>query len=103
MSFNAVRMMKSLAHRRFDNQSHVRALLGCRYVRAMEYFDNFIISSAALMEPVIAEFSAVIFGVGQWPGIWGWLGNILVASGTFVVLYNDGKVKTSNDDKSQSQ
>jgi hypothetical protein len=61
----------------------------------MEYFDNFIISSAALMEPVIAEFTAVIFGVGQWPGLWGWLGNVLVASGTFVVLYNDRNDKTA--------
>lgn len=72
------------------------------YVQAMQHFDNFVISSAALMEPVSAEFMAVFFGVGQWPGLWGWLGNVMVASGTFVVLYNDRKGKTTSDDKSPS-
>jgi hypothetical protein len=56
------------------------------YVRAMQYFDNLLISVAALMEPVVALFTAFCFGVGVLPGYKGWLGNILVAVGTFAVI-----------------
>jgi hypothetical protein len=58
------------------------------YVRAMHYFDNLIISVASLMEPVVAELMAVIFGVGFLPGWKGWLGNALVAFGTLAVVYH---------------
>jgi drug/metabolite transporter (DMT)-like permease len=61
------------------------------YVRAMQYFDNLVISSAALLEPVVAEFMAFSFGVGRLPGWQGWLGNALVACGTFAVIYKDGE------------
>lgn len=64
------------------------------YVRAMQYFDNLVISSAALMEPVIAEFLAFGLGVGSLPGVQGWIGNALVAGGTFAVIYQDGKGKS---------
>lgn len=59
------------------------------YVRAMQYFDNLVISSAALLEPVVAVFMAYIFGVGSLPGVQGWLGNLLVALGTLAVLYKE--------------
>jgi hypothetical protein len=58
-----------------------------RYVRAMQYFDNLVISSATLLEPVVAEFMAFSFGVGTLPGLQGWAGNLLVAAGTFAVVY----------------
>jgi drug/metabolite transporter (DMT)-like permease len=63
------------------------------YVRAMQYFDNLVISSATLLEPVVAELMASFVGVGSLPGWQGWLGNALVAVGTFAVIYktNDGK------------
>jgi drug/metabolite transporter (DMT)-like permease len=61
------------------------------YVRVMQYFDNLVISSAALMEPVIAEFLSFGFGVGALPGLYGWIGNALVAGGTFAVLYEDAQ------------
>lgn len=64
------------------------------YVRAMQYFDNLVISSAALCEPVMAEFMAFAFGVGNLPGIQGWIGNALVAGGTFAVIYQDGMGKS---------
>jgi len=64
------------------------------YVRAMQYFDNLVISSAALMEPVTAEFLAFGFGVSGLPGIQGWIGNALVAGGTLAVIYQDGKGKS---------
>lgn len=56
------------------------------YVRAMQYFDNLVISTAALMEPVVAEFLAFFVGVGFLPGWKGWLGNALVAVGTLAVI-----------------
>jgi drug/metabolite transporter (DMT)-like permease len=57
------------------------------YIRAMQFFDNLVICVAALMEPVVAESLAVMLGVGFLPGWKGWLGNALVAAGTFAVVY----------------
>ncbi|GFH45763.1 hypothetical protein CTEN210_02237 [Chaetoceros tenuissimus] len=57
------------------------------YVRAFKYFSSVIIAVAALLEPVVASFTAVAMGVGVLPGIEGWLGNILVIVGTIAVLY----------------
>lgn len=57
------------------------------YIRAMQYFDNLVISVAALMEPVSAEFMAFALGVGFLPSWKGWLGNGLVAGGTLAVVY----------------
>ena len=34
----------------------------------MQYFDSLVISVAGLCEPVIAEFMALILGVGFLPG-----------------------------------
>ena len=59
------------------------------YVRAMQYFDSLVISSAALAEPVVAELIAFGFGVGSLPGFQGWVGNFLVALGTFGVIFED--------------
>jgi hypothetical protein len=57
------------------------------YVRAFQYFDNLVISVAALMEPVVATFIAFGLGVGMLPGTTGWIGNVLVATGTLAVVY----------------
>lgn len=57
------------------------------YVRAFKYFDNLVISVAALMEPVVATFIAFGLGVGVLPGAMGWIGNLLVATGTLAVVY----------------
>ena len=57
------------------------------YVRAMQYFENIVISVAALMEPVVAELTAVALGVGVLPGWMGWAGNGLVIAGTLAVVY----------------
>ena len=57
------------------------------YVRAFKYFSSVIIAVAALMEPVVAAFTAVGLGVGVFPGVEGWIGNLLVAAGTLAVLY----------------
>ena len=42
---------------------------------------------ATLLEPVIATLTAVFLGVGLLPGTLGWVGNIMVAFGTFAVVY----------------
>jgi drug/metabolite transporter (DMT)-like permease len=66
------------------------------YVRAMQFFDNLVICVAALMEPAVAELLAFVIGVGFLPGWKGWLGNALVAAGTFAVVYrpHDNSDKT---------
>lgn len=66
------------------------------YVQAMQYFDNIVISSATLMEPVVAEFLAFGFGVGTLPGWQGWLGNALVVLGTLAVVYQDDENNKTN-------
>jgi drug/metabolite transporter (DMT)-like permease len=63
------------------------------YVRAMPHFDSLVICSVQLLEPVIAEFLSYFSGVSALPGLVGWIGNIFVASGTFVVLYESQKSK----------
>jgi drug/metabolite transporter (DMT)-like permease len=57
------------------------------FVRAMQYFDNIIISVATLLEPMLATLIAVALGVGELPGTMGWIGNGLVAIGTLAVVY----------------
>lgn len=57
------------------------------FVRAMEYFENIIIAVATLMEPMIATLIAYVIGVGDLPGVLGWIGNVLVAIGTLGVVY----------------
>jgi len=57
------------------------------YIRAMHYFDKLVISVAGLMEPVVATVLAYGLSVGLLPGWKGWLGNIFVAGGTFLVIY----------------
>ena len=64
------------------------------FVRAMEYFENIIIAVATLLEPMIATLIAFALGVGDLPGTFGWIGNLLVAIGTLGVVYpsiKDGK------------
>jgi drug/metabolite transporter (DMT)-like permease len=56
------------------------------YVRAMQYFDNLVISVAGLMEPVVACLFLAAFG-GMLPGPMGWLGNALVVVGTVAVVH----------------
>jgi drug/metabolite transporter (DMT)-like permease len=63
------------------------------YVRAMQYFENMVISTAGLMEPVVAEAMAFAFGVGFLPHWKGWLGNAMVACGTFAVVYPSSQSK----------
>jgi len=63
------------------------------YVRAMPHFDSLVICSVQLLEPVIAEFLSYFSGVSALPGLVGWIGNIFVACGTFVVLYESQKSK----------
>jgi NADH:ubiquinone oxidoreductase subunit 4 (subunit M) len=57
------------------------------FVRAMQYFDNIIISVATLLEPIAATLIAFALGVGGLPGTMGWIGNGLVAVGTLAVVY----------------
>ena len=57
------------------------------FVRAMEYFENIIIAVATLLEPMVATLIAYALGVGNLPGTFGWIGNLLVAIGTLSVVY----------------
>jgi drug/metabolite transporter (DMT)-like permease len=63
------------------------------YVIAMQYFDSLVIAVAGLLQPVVATFIAFFIGVGLLPGLMGWVGNLLVAGGTFAVVYKPPKTK----------
>ena len=67
------------------------------YIRMMHYFDKLIISVAGLMEPVVSMLLAYAMGVGFLPGWKGWLGNALVAGGTFSVIYTTSKKSEKED------
>lgn len=57
------------------------------YIRAMQHFDPLVVSTAGLMEPVIATLIVFALGIGALPGWMGWIGNVLVAGGTLAVIY----------------
>lgn len=69
------------------------------YVRAFQYFSSVIIAVAALLEPVVAAFTAVALGVGVLPGVEGWIGNVLVIFGTLAVLYPTIEPSASAENK----
>jgi drug/metabolite transporter (DMT)-like permease len=56
------------------------------FVRAMQFFENVIIAVATLLEPMIATVIAFFVGVAHLPGPLGWLGNVFVLVGTFLVV-----------------
>ena len=53
------------------------------YVRAFKYFSSVVIAVAALLEPIMAAFTATSMGVGTLPGPEGWIGNVLVIGKIF--------------------
>lgn len=57
------------------------------FYRAMEYFDNLVMATSCLAQPVVAIFLAYFVGVGNLPGWLGWTGNVMVAAGTYAVIY----------------
>lgn len=57
------------------------------FVRSLRYFDSIIIAVATLLEPMLASIIAFSMGVGELPGLQGWIGNLLVALGTLAVVY----------------
>ncbi len=57
------------------------------FLNAMQHFDNLIIAVATLLEPMVASLIAFALGVGELPGVMGWIGNILVVIGTVGVVY----------------
>eukprot|EP00978_Attheya_sp_CCMP212_P021116 scaffold61284_cov43-Attheya_sp.AAC.2 len=65
------------------------------YLRAMAWFSNVIILVAALLEPVVAELMSFSLGVGELPGLTGWVGNVLVLCGTMAVVWPSSTSETS--------
>ena len=65
------------------------------YLRAMQYFDNLVITVATLLEPIVASFMAYILKVGLLPGWVGWLGNFSVMAGTVAVIYPNAHKRSS--------
>ncbi|KAL3942081.1 MAG: hypothetical protein SGBAC_003677 [Bacillariaceae sp.] len=63
------------------------------YIRALKYFDPLVVSVAALSEPVVAQFISFVAQVGLLPGWFGWIGNALIAIGSYCVAYQPLETK----------
>jgi len=61
------------------------------YIAIMKYFDPVVVAMVMLMEPVIALFQGIAVGVATLPGWITWLGNLVVVSGSVIVIWSGSK------------
>ena len=64
----------------------------------MGYFDNLVMATSSLAQPVVAIFLAYFVGVGNLPGWLGWLGNVMVAAGMYAVIFTSDQRKRQGID-----
>ena len=71
------------------------------YVAVMKYFDPIVPATVMLMEPVVGALLGVVTGTAQMPGIQTWIGDVIVAAGTFCVIWS-GSHKTETMDATKA-
>ncbi|KAG7347462.1 EamA-like transporter family protein [Nitzschia inconspicua] len=67
------------------------------YIAVMKYFDPLVPATVMLLEPAIGGLLGVATGTAKLPGLQTWLGNLVVAGGTFLVIYSGSNKKESID------
>ena len=67
------------------------------YIAVMKYFDPLVPATVMLLEPVVGALLGVAAGTAKLPGLQTWLGNLVVACGTFMVIYSGSSRKESID------
>ena len=67
------------------------------YIAVMKYFEAVVPATVMLMEPVVGSLLGVVTGTASLPDLQTWIGNAVVATGTFIVIYS-GSSKTEKID-----
>mmetsp|Transcript_21668 Transcript_21668/g.38098 ORF Transcript_21668/g.38098 Transcript_21668/m.38098 type:complete len:744 (+) Transcript_21668:70-2301(+) len=67
------------------------------YIAVMKYFDPLVPATVMLLEPVVGALLGVAARTTSLPGIQTWLGDLVVACGTFLVIYSGSSKKESYD------
>ena len=67
----------------------------------MKYFAAIVPATVMLMEPVVGSLLGVATGTASLPGLQTWIGNAVVAAGTFLVVYS-GSSKTEKIDATEA-
>ena len=67
------------------------------YIAVMKYFDPLVPATVMLLEPVVGALLGVAAGTAKLPGLQTWLGDLVVACGTFMVIYSGSSKKESID------
>ncbi|KAL3935003.1 MAG: hypothetical protein SGBAC_009398 [Bacillariaceae sp.] len=67
------------------------------YIRSLKHFDPLVVSVAALSEPVVAQLLSALAQVGLLPGWRGWIGNALIAIGSYCVAYQPPEKKAEQE------
>mmetsp|Transcript_25651 Transcript_25651/g.60714 ORF Transcript_25651/g.60714 Transcript_25651/m.60714 type:complete len:841 (-) Transcript_25651:174-2696(-) len=71
------------------------------YIAVMKYFEPIVPASAMLMEPVVGSLLGVLARTSAMPGLQTWIGDAIVAGGTFLVIYSGAK-KTEKIDATEA-
>ena len=71
------------------------------YVAVMKYFDPIVPATVMLMEPFVGALLGVVSGTAQMPGLHTWIGDVIVAAGTFCVIWS-GSQKTETMDATKA-
>jgi drug/metabolite transporter (DMT)-like permease len=71
------------------------------YIAVMKYFEPIVPASVMLMEPVVGSLLGVLAGTATMPGAQTWIGDAIVAAGTFLVIYSGAK-KTEKIDAAEA-
>lgn len=57
----------------------------------VKYFDPVVVSTAMLMEPVVGALQGFLMGVDPLPGLQTWIGDLIVTSGSALVIISGSK------------
>lgn len=61
------------------------------YIAVMKYFEPIVPASVMLMEPVVGSLLGTLSGATALPGMQTWMGDAVVAAGTFLVIWSGAK------------
>jgi len=71
------------------------------YIAVMKYFDPIVPATVMLLEPVVGALLGTAAGTAPLPGLQTWLGDLVVAGGTFLVI-RAGATKTESIDATEA-
>jgi hypothetical protein len=78
---------------------HIKGTTG--YIAVMKYFEPIVPATVMLLEPVIGALLGTAAGTAPLPGMQTWFGDVIVAIGTFLVIWS-GSRKTEKIDATEA-